>query len=597
VKKAVKSKLGTEQEQGQPQKADTEAAESVENAAYTTADTAYHKGKTFAENRIKEHRERVKTRQSEIPEAPDNQELNPEIPEELPRTVENAPKTSENAPKTKENYESGEQPSGQQKTVEQAKNKAQEKASVKTKEEYLKSQNEAYDVSTQGIKTKESYIREHSSDVATKGVKDKPSQTQETYYDNSTSTKDARKEYVSKKLKTKAEYEKQQNEENVVSDSQGKHNSPKTKEMVTEPQSESVLTGNKNVKSDTTDAISSGKPSVKTKDNYMQSLRENKTDFVKSPYDRIPKTKQTDASVNRSAVNSKKALKTRENVVGDKSKSIVKSGNAYTNKTAKKKATKATKKVVKTQKEVTKKAAKEAAKRAKQAAIKAAKVAKAAAIKTAKAVVALTKAIAAAVTKAAAAFFAAFGWIGVAVVLVILIVIIIVAAIAGSPFGIFISDEAADANSIPVSSIVNECNMELSARLTEIEDNTTHDRIVMEGEQADWSLVLSLFSVKVAGVEDDTVQDVVVIDDAKKQKLKEVFWDMHTITSRTETVTSGETSEIVLYITISAKCNAPFRRNRLFRRIIQDKRTISRRNFQPRKSGLHLTFPAETEIM
>lgn len=59
--------------------------------------------------------------------------------------------------------------------------------------------------------------------------------------------------------------------------------------------------------------------------------------------------------------------------------------------------------------------------------------------------------------------------------------------------------------------------------------------------------------VKLAGVDDETVQDVVVIDDAKKQKLKDVFWDMHTITKRTETVTSGETSEIVLYITITAK--------------------------------------------
>ena len=135
----------------------------------------------------------------------------------------------------------------------------------------------------------------------------------------------------------------------------------------------------------------------------------------------------------------------------------------------------------------------------------------------------------------------------------VLIVVIIVAAIAASPFGIFISDEAADVNSIPVSSIVNECNIELSQKLTDIEDNTAHDRIVMEGEQADWSLVLSLFSVKVAGTGDDTAQDVVVIDDAKKQKLKDVFWDMHTITSRTETVTSGETSETVLYITITAK--------------------------------------------
>ncbi len=56
-----------------------------------------------------------------------------------------------------------------------------------------------------------------------------------------------------------------------------------------------------------------------------------------------------------------------------------------------------------------------------------------------------------------------------------------------------------------------------------------------------------------ARVNDETVQDVVVIDDAKKQKLKDVFWDMHTITKRTETVTNGGTNEIILYITINAK--------------------------------------------
>lgn len=174
-------------------------------------------------------------------------------------------------------------------------------------------------------------------------------------------------------------------------------------------------------------------------------------------------------------------------------------------------------------------------------------------VKTAKAVAAIGKAVAAAITKAVAAFFAAFGWIGVIIVLIILIIIIIVAAIAGSPFGIFISDEAADQNSIPVSSIIAECNVELSQKLTDIEDNTTHDRIVMEGGQADWGLVLSVFSVKVAGTGDDAAQDVVIIDDAKKQKLKEVFGDMHTISSRTATVTSGETTETVLYITITAK--------------------------------------------
>jgi len=546
VKKAVESKLGTEQGYSEPQKADTEASEKVENAAYTTADTVYHKGKTFTQNKIKEHRQRVKTRENEAPENQEPTPEEPETPDKEPKTAENEPKTDENAPKTKENYNSDEQPSGNKKTVEQAKSKAQEKATVKTKEEYLKSQSET---SSHGVKTKENYIKQHTPEDAVKGVKGKePLKAPSS--DSVITPKDARKEYVSKKLKTKAEYQKRQAEENS-SEAIKKDTPSKTSELNAPKEKITDVKTDTAVKSDTAEKPS-GKSIVKTKQSYMESLRSSQAEPIKSPYNNIPKSKQTASSVKRSTANSKKALKTRDNVVGQ-SRSVVKSGSAYTTKTAKKKTAKATKKVVKTQKEVTKKAAKEAAKRARQAAIKAAKVAKAVAIKTAKAVAAIGKAIASAVAKAAAAFFAAFGWIGVAVVLVILIVIIIVAAIAGSPFGIFISDEAADSNSIPVSSIVNECNMELSARLTEIEDNTTHDRIVMEGEQADWSLVLSLFSVKVAGVDDETVQDVVVIDDAKKQKLKDVFWDMHTITKRTETVTSGETSEIVLYITITAK--------------------------------------------
>ena len=540
VKKAVESKLGTEQGYSEPPKADTEASERVESAAYTTADTVYHKGKTFTQNKVKEQIQKVKTRENETPENQEPTPEEPETPDKEPKTVENEPKTDENAPKTKESYNINEQPSGNERAVEQAKSKAQEKATVKTKEEYLKSQSET---SSHGVKTKENYIKQHTPEDALKGVKGKePLKTESS--ETVATPKDARKEYVSKKLKTKAEYEKMQSEHN--GDQLGNSFEIK-KNNTNEPKAYNGKTAD--IKPESTE---SGKSMVKTKQSYIESLRSSQAEPIKSPYNNTPKSKQTVSSVKRSTANSKKALKTRDNVVGQ-SRSVVKNGSAYTTKTAKKKTAKATKKVVKTQKEVTKKAAKEAAKRARQAAIKAAKVAKAVAVKTAKAVAAIGKAIASAVAKAAAAFFAAFGWIGVVVVLVILIVVIIVAAIAGSPFGIFISDEAADSNSIPVSSIVNECNMELSARLTEIEDNTTHDRIVMEGEQADWSLVLSLFSVKVAGVDDETVQDVVVIDDAKKQKLKDVFWDMHTITKRTETVTSGETSEIVLYITITAK--------------------------------------------
>ena len=67
IRKAIETKLGSESGEQQPQKADTETADSVESAAYTTADTVYHKGKTFTQNRIREYRaNKVKTRKSPI---------------------------------------------------------------------------------------------------------------------------------------------------------------------------------------------------------------------------------------------------------------------------------------------------------------------------------------------------------------------------------------------------------------------------------------------------------------------------------------------------------------------------------------------------
>lgn len=517
VKKAAESKLGTERDYSEPQKADTEASERVEHAAFVATDTVYHKGKTFAQNKIK-----MKARNNALSGTPEE-------------SVK-----GDNEPKNKQSCEGNEQHLGEQRAEEQAKHKAQEKATVKTKDEYLKSQNET---SSHGVKTKETYIKTHTPEDATKSVKNKET-IKTPSSDSATTPKDARKDYVTKKLKTKGEYQKKQAEESSsealkkeIQNKASETNSPK---------------GNSaDVKTDTTDK-SSGKSMVKTKESYMESLRGLQSEPIKSPYNNVPKSKQIVSEVKRGTANTKKTLKTRDNVVGT-SKSVVKNGSVYTTKTAKKKVAKETKKIVKTQKEVTKKAAKEAAKRARQAAQKAAQVAKTAAIKTAKAAVAVGRAIASVVAKAGAAFFAAFGWIGVAILLVILIVICIVAAIAASPFGIFLSDEAAGQNGIPISSIIAECNVELSQKLTEIEDNTPHNRIVMEGGQADWGLVLSVFSVRMAGTGDNTAQDVVVIDDAKKQKLKEVFWDMHTISSRTGTVSNGSTSETVLYITITAK--------------------------------------------
>ena len=349
--------------------------------------------------------------------------------------------------------------------------------------------------------------------------------------------KDARKKYVSEKLKTKAEAEKSARE-NYTAD-------------IPKQNAELIKTETSAPKSDfTTDTAFSPKSMPKTKDSYIHSQGKSPADLIKTPNRSKVMPKQNTHTVTRNvSAGTKKSVKTKDCLLKGTSKAV-KTGNSYIGKSAKKKSVKTAKRAAKTQKEITKKAARQAAKQAKEVAQKSAQAAKAAAKAAVKITVKVAQMVVAA-TKAVISALAALG--GWAVLLVALIIVIVVAAIAASPFGIFISDEAADNDSIPISSIVAECNMELSNKLDDIENAAAADRSEIIGEQANWDLVLAVFATKVAGVEDDTVEDVVVITEDKKQKLKDVFWDMHEITSCTETVTNGDTSEKVVYITITTK--------------------------------------------
>lgn len=400
------------------------------------------------------------------------------------------------------------------------------------------------------VKTKANYIKQHKTAEVKNGIKQKPSEiAPKTRVDTSVSSaptpktkeqaiKDARKKYVSEKLKTKAEAEKAARQNHTSDMPIHNGNLPKTE--ISAPETQRSVS----------DTALPSKSMPKTKESYIRSYGKAPSDLIKTPDRAKAMPKQNAHTVTRNvSTGAKKAVKTKDRLLKGRNKAV-KTGNSYVGKSAKKKAVKSAKRAAKTQKEITKKAAKQAAKQAKEVAQKSAQAAKA----TAKAAVKITVKVAQMVAAAAKAIVSALaalgGW---AVLLVALIVVIVVAAIAASPFGIFISDEAADNDSIPISAIVAECNMELSNKLDDIENAAAADRSEIIGEQANWDLVLAVFATKVAGVEDDTVEDVVVITEDKKQKLKNVFWDMHEITSRTETVASGDNSEKVVYITITVK--------------------------------------------
>ena len=539
VKNVMDKQLDTKHSE-QPQRAEVEATEQVENTYYSAVDTVYQKGKHLAENKLKQHHQRVKTRQnSDMPKTPQNDNVS---------EVRNTPKQPNNAPKTKESIQAEHKPSAPENAPKvQSKSTAQ----VKTKEAYIKSQKaDMSEKSADTVKTKANYIKQHKTAEVKNGIKQKPSEiAPKTRVDTSVSSaptpktkeqaiKDARKKYVSEKLKTKAEAEKAARQNHTSDMPIHNGNLPKTE--ISAPETQRSIS----------DTALPSKSMPKTKESYIRSYGKAPSDLIKTPDRAKAMPKQNAHTVTRNvSTGAKKAVKTKDSLLKGTNKAV-KMGNSYVGKSAKKKAVKSAKRAAKTQKEITKKAAKQAAKQAKEVAQKSAQAAKA----TAKAAVKITVKVAQMVAAAAKAIVSALaalgGW---AVLLVALIVVIVVAAIAASPFGIFISDEAADNDSIPISAIVAECNMELSNKLDDIENAAAADRSEIIGEQANWNLVLAVFATKVAGAEDDTVEDVVVITEDKKQKLKNVFWDMHEITSRTETVASGDTNEKVVYITITAK--------------------------------------------
>ncbi|MDY6315518.1 MAG: NlpC/P60 family protein [Clostridia bacterium] len=541
IKNIVDKRLDTRQSE-QPQRAEVEATEQVENTYYSAVDTVYQKGKHFAENKLKQHRQQVKTRQNQnadTPHTPQNDNVS---------EVQNTPKQLDNAPKTKESIQAEHKTSAHENAPKVQNNPT---AQVKTKEAYMKShKSDMPEKSADTVKTKANYIKQHKTAEVKNGIKQKPSEiAPKTRVDTSVSSaptpktkeqaiKDARKKYVSEKLKTKAEAEKaaRQNHTSDIPIHNG--NLPKTE--ISTPEIQRSIS----------DTALPSKSLPKTKESYICPHGKAPSDLIKTPDRAKAMPKQNAHTVTRNvSTGTKKAVKTKDSLLKGTNKAV-KTGNSYVGKSAKKKIVKTAKRAAKTQKEITKKAAKQAAKQAKEVAQKSAQAAKATAKATVKIAVKVAQMVAAAAKAVVSALAALGGW---AVLLVALIVVIVVAAIAASPFGIFISDEAADNDSIPISAIVAECNMELSNKLDDIENAAVADRSEIICEQANWDLVLAVFATKVAGVEDDTALDVVVITEDKKQKLKNVFWDMHEITSRTETVASGDTNEKVVYITITAK--------------------------------------------
>ena len=171
----------------------------------------------------------------------------------------------------------------------------------------------------------------------------------------------------------------------------------------------------------------------------------------------------------------------------------------------------------------------QAAKAAAKATVQAVKVAAKATIAAVKAIIAGTKALIAAI--------AAGGWVAVVVILVLCVI----GLIAGSCFGIFFSGEDSGTGQT-MRQAVQEINADYQSQIDTTRANLTYDKLEMSGSRAVWPEVLAVYAVKTTS-DPDEPQEVATVDDSKKAILKDIFWQMNEISSRTESKTEEVITE------------------------------------------------------
>ena len=269
----------------------------------------------------------------------------------------------------------------------------------------------------------------------------------------------------------------------------------------------------------------------------------------------------------RKAVNNSGNIKNIGNkAVRDTKNNFIKTKNKVKNiktKLTEKKMIKQVKNKIKTSKKVVKDTTKitkqtiKASERSKQLMVKSVKMTYQGIKVAVKATISAIKGIIAG-TKALISFLLAGGWIA----LIIIIVICLIGVLLNSHFGIFFSGEKTSENSITMQDVIAECNNEFYDKLQSIQDKNVHEEYVLEGKLASWKDMLVIYTVKVSkGINEN---DVITIDDNKKQIMKDIFWNMNSLSSevKTETITEQgvntdelptEIEKEVLHIIITSK--------------------------------------------
>lgn len=130
---------------------------------------------------------------------------------------------------------------------------------------------------------------------------------------------------------------------------------------------------------------------------------------------------------------------------------------------------------------------------------------------------------------------------GGSIAVIFIILLCTIGLILGSSFGILFSGEDTGSG-ITIRDAIQEINTEYEAQLDSIRATNPHDIVEMTGSRAVWKDVLSVYAVKTT-TDPDQPQEVVTVTDEKKELLRNIFWEMNSISSQVSMETRTVTTE------------------------------------------------------
>lgn len=125
---------------------------------------------------------------------------------------------------------------------------------------------------------------------------------------------------------------------------------------------------------------------------------------------------------------------------------------------------------------------------------------------------------------------ALIGTLGGTAVLMIL-VICMAAMIFGSAFGIFFTGTGDGDRTI--RTVMYELDAEYDQKIAGIQGSQAHDILVMHGKRPEWKDVLAVYAVK-TNLDPNDPQELITMTNRKEQKLRDIYWDMCSVSSSIE---------------------------------------------------------------